>query len=73
MDDLKVVELVVRKDPKVVEQCLISGIAAEDMHKVYCDRMLCFFLDLGLKLNEAQPGPSGTMIGTAAMSGSNRP
>jgi Cu2+-containing amine oxidase len=43
MEDLKVVELVVRKDTKVIEQCMISGIPAEDMHKVYCDRMLRFF------------------------------
>lgn len=39
MEDLKVVEEIVRKDPKVIEQCVISGIAAEDMHKVYCDGM----------------------------------
>lgn len=30
-------EHVVRKDPKVIEQCELSGIAREDMHKVYCD------------------------------------
>lgn len=38
MEDLQIVEHVVRKDPKVIEQCVISGIPAEDMHKVYCDR-----------------------------------
>jgi len=38
MEDLQIVETVVRKDPKVIEQCVISGIPAEDMHKVYCDR-----------------------------------
>lgn len=38
MEDLQIVEHVVRKDPKVIEQCIISGISAEDMHKVYCDR-----------------------------------
>jgi Cu2+-containing amine oxidase len=39
MEDLQIVELVVRKDPKVIEQCGIIGIPPEDMHKVYCDRM----------------------------------
>jgi primary-amine oxidase len=38
MEDLQEVEHVVRKDPKVIEQCGIIGIPAEDMHKVYCDR-----------------------------------
>ncbi|TEY44689.1 hypothetical protein BOTCAL_0346g00070 [Botryotinia calthae] len=37
MEDLQIVEHVVRKDPKVIEQCVLSGIPAEDMHKVYCD------------------------------------
>ena len=37
MEDLQIVETVVRKDPKVIEQCGILGIPAEDMHKVYCD------------------------------------
>jgi primary-amine oxidase len=31
------VEHVCRKDPKVIEQCIISGIAKENMDKVYCD------------------------------------
>ena len=39
MEDLQVVEHICRKDPKVIEQCIISGIPKEDMHKVYCDRM----------------------------------
>lgn len=39
MEDLQAVEHVVRADPKVIEQCIISGIAKEDMHKVYCDGM----------------------------------
>ena len=39
MEDLQVVEHVVRVDPKVIEQCEISGIPKEDMHKVYCDRL----------------------------------
>ncbi|PQE03998.1 peroxisomal copper amine oxidase protein [Rutstroemia sp. NJR-2017a BVV2] len=37
MEDLQIVEHVVRKDPKVIEQCVLSGIPKEDMHKVYCD------------------------------------
>ncbi len=38
MEDLQIVEHMVRKDPKVIEQCVISGIPEKDMHKVYCDR-----------------------------------
>ena len=38
MEDLQIVEHVVREDPKVIEQCQISGIPKEDMYKVYCDR-----------------------------------
>lgn len=37
MEDLMVVEEIVRKDPKVIEQCGVLGIPPEDMHKVYCD------------------------------------
>ncbi|KAF2157429.1 hypothetical protein K461DRAFT_219753 [Myriangium duriaei CBS 260.36] len=37
MEDLQLVEIIVRKDPKVIEQCGILGIPPEDMHKVYCD------------------------------------
>lgn len=37
MEELQHVEEVVRKDPAVIEQCVLSGIPAEDMHKVYCD------------------------------------
>lgn len=37
MEDLQIVESVVRKDAKVIEQCGIVGIPPEDMHKVYCD------------------------------------
>lgn len=37
MEDLQIVESVVRKDAKVIEQCGIIGIPPEDMHKVYCD------------------------------------
>jgi len=39
MEDLQATEVLVRKDPKVLEQCLILGIPEEDMDKVYCDRM----------------------------------
>lgn len=38
MEDLNQVEAVVRTDPKVIEQCVISGIPATDMDKVFCDR-----------------------------------
>jgi Cu2+-containing amine oxidase len=38
MEDLQIVESIVRKDPKVIEQCGLIGIPPEDMHKVYCDR-----------------------------------
>ncbi|KAI0888344.1 copper amine oxidase [Annulohypoxylon maeteangense] len=37
MEELKNVEYTVRKDPKVIEQCVLSGISKDDMHKVYCD------------------------------------
>ncbi|KAI1080019.1 copper amine oxidase [Whalleya microplaca] len=37
MEELVLVEHVVRKDPKVIEQCVLSGVPKEDMHKVYCD------------------------------------
>ncbi|TQN65480.1 Copper amine oxidase 1 [Colletotrichum shisoi] len=37
MEELQIVEHVCRTDPKVIEQCEISGIPASDMHKVYCD------------------------------------
>jgi primary-amine oxidase len=42
MEDLQIVESIVRKDPKVIEQCGLIGIPAEDMHKVYCDRKWSF-------------------------------
>jgi primary-amine oxidase len=38
MEDLQIVESIVRKDAKVIEQCGLIGIPPEDMHKVYCDR-----------------------------------
>ncbi len=46
MEDLQLVEHVCREDPKVIEQCVISGIPATDMHKVYCDRKAHLFLPL---------------------------
>ena len=36
-EELASVEHGIRTDPKVIEQCVISGIPAEDMHKVYSD------------------------------------
>ena len=39
MEELQIVEHIVRVDPKVIEQCGIVGIPKEEMHKVYCDRM----------------------------------
>jgi primary-amine oxidase len=42
MEDLQIVESIVRKDVKVIEQCGIIGIPPEDMHKVYCDRMVAW-------------------------------
>ena len=35
LEDLNATEEIVRKDPKVIEQCRISGVT--DMSKVYCD------------------------------------
>ena len=37
MEDLAIVEGIIRKDPQVIEQCGVIGIPPEDMHKVYCD------------------------------------
>ncbi|KAM0444324.1 hypothetical protein ACHAO4_010276 [Trichoderma viride] len=37
IEDLQIVEHICRTDPKVIEQCEISGIPKSDMHKVYCD------------------------------------
>ncbi|KAM7203641.1 Copper amine oxidase, enzyme domain containing protein [Naviculisporaceae sp. PSN 640] len=37
MEELQFVEHICRKDPKVIEQCVISGIKEEDMDKVFCD------------------------------------
>ena len=37
MEDLQIVEHVVRVDEKVIEQCGLLGISRADMSKVYCD------------------------------------
>ncbi|KAK9473735.1 copper amine oxidase [Dipodascopsis tothii] len=37
IDDLANVEGTIRKDPSVIEQCVLSGVPASDMDKVYCD------------------------------------
>ncbi|KAK2049447.1 copper amine oxidase [Colletotrichum somersetense] len=37
MEELQIVEHICRTDPKVIEQCVLSGIPESDMHKVYCD------------------------------------
>lgn len=37
IEELSAVEHACRVDPKVIEQCGISGIPADEMHKVYCD------------------------------------
>ncbi|ROT42555.1 copper amine oxidase [Sodiomyces alkalinus F11] len=37
MEELIAVEHICRKDPKVIEQCELSGVPREEMHKVYCD------------------------------------
>lgn len=37
VEDLGAVEDIMRKDPNVIEQCRISGVAESEMHKVYCD------------------------------------
>lgn len=37
MEDLAIVEGILRKDPKVIEQCGIVGIPPEDMNRVYAD------------------------------------
>ncbi|KAG7902980.1 hypothetical protein KL907_004113 [Ogataea polymorpha] len=37
VEDLCSTEDVIRNDPAVIEQCVLSGIPANEMHKVYCD------------------------------------
>ena len=70
MEDLQIVEHVVRQDPKVIEQCVISGIPREDMHKVYCDREFIhtYRTESSSKLIMHQHGPLATTRGLAAKS-----
>lgn len=42
MEELVAVEHICREDPKVIEQCELSGIPKEEMHKVYCDPWVSF-------------------------------
>ena len=74
MEDLQIVEHVVRKDPKVIEQCVISGIPREDMHKVYCDRELVHTcrMDLNRRLTVDQHGPLATTRDLATKSDCNK-
>lgn len=37
VEDLQTTEDVIRNDPGVIEQCRISGLSPDEMHKVYCD------------------------------------
>ncbi|KAH3670886.1 hypothetical protein OGAPHI_000597 [Ogataea philodendri] len=37
VEDLCSTEDVIRNDPAVIEQCVLSGVPASEMHKVYCD------------------------------------
>jgi Cu2+-containing amine oxidase len=71
MEDLQIVESIVRKDLKVIEQCGIIGIPPEDMHKVYCDRKWAC-TQCCVAANNKKPGPSATMSGSAPVSACNR-
>jgi Cu2+-containing amine oxidase len=73
MEDLQIVEMIVRKDPKCIEQCGIIGIPPEDMHKVYCDRMLdCTLTKLDFANNRIQHGQLATTNDLAHLSASNK-
>ncbi|KAK3381734.1 copper amine oxidase [Podospora didyma] len=37
MEELQLVEHIVRSDPKVIEQCILSGVPEGEMEKVFCD------------------------------------
>ncbi|ODV93130.1 hypothetical protein PACTADRAFT_72206 [Pachysolen tannophilus NRRL Y-2460] len=37
VEDLCSTESVIRNDPKVIEQCVLSGVPANEMHNIYCD------------------------------------
>lgn len=67
MEDLQAVEHVCRKDPKVIEQCVISGIPAEDMHKVYCDRKSVAETTMGFANSYLQLGQLATITDSVAM------
>lgn len=69
MEDLQIVEHVVRKDPKVIEQCVIVGIPKEDMHKVYCDRESNTKVVRGHVVNAIQRGQLASMSDSAIKSG----
>ena len=56
MEDLQIVEYVVREDPQVIEQCGIIGIPKEDMHKVYCDRKRSRYITMVKLLTQFKPG-----------------
>ena len=74
MEDLQVVEHIVRKDPKVIEQCGIIGIPPEDMYKVYCDRKSSskstILVDV---LTYCQPGRSASTSALAIKPGYSKP
>ncbi len=72
MEDLQLVEHVCRTDPAVIEQCVISGIPKEDMHKVYCDRKFTFTVAFDKHTNLAQPGLLATTSGLATKSDFNK-
>ncbi len=69
MEDLQIVEHVVRKDRKVIEQCGIVGIPKEDMHKVYCDRESNTKVARGHVVNAIQRGQLASMSDSAIKSG----
>lgn len=37
LEELIAVEHACREDPNVIEQCVLSGVSRDEMHKVYCD------------------------------------
>lgn len=72
MEDLQIVEHVVREDPKVIEQCGIIGIPKEDMHKVYCDREFEHQTDQTVVLTLFQHGRLVTMSALATRFACNK-
>ena len=74
MEDLQVVEHIVRKDPKVIEECGIIGIPKEDMHKVYCDRELLVRSAYSTAmLTQRKPGRLASTSASAIKSGCSKP